>query len=271
MNAIGVVVPTFNDAQYLRSGISSLMSQSVPPAEVIVVDDGSNSEVALDALADHRRDFPSVRFIRQNNSGPSVARNRGLFEVGAPLISFLDADDWLRGDCLERRLDHFSRTPDLAGAFGGWQAFSNERQGDRSQFSAMPPSALQRDGIGRRFPGGLPLWLMRTEVVRKAGGCDPALRHMEDFDLLLRMGRIGGRYAGDNEPTYVRMLRPGSLSRTSAGATYRGTMVFIRKAARERYFSRGEFARRLFLTHAQALWRLRLWRGPRARNSKTPS
>ena len=253
MNRVSVIVPTHNDAQLLRPGLVSLLSQSLPPSQVLVVNDGSTLEVARDALVDLEREFSDVNFIHQDNTGSSAARNRGIAEAKAPLLAFLDADDAFRFDCLERRLAHFHSSHELSGAYGGWESHVEGQSVAYSRFGNSSAAILDRDGVGRRIPGGLPLWVVRTEVVRRVGGFDPKLFIMEDFDLLLRLGRFGGLYAGDNEPTYLRALRPASTSRSSNLRTYAGTMRFLRKARREQYFTKLELARRLSLAHARAI------------------
>lgn len=248
VTSVSVVIPTYNDAALLRAGLVSVLEQSRAPREIIVVDDGSTLESARDALADLARDFPEVRMLRQANAGPSAARNHGIAQASGDWLTFLDADDSLRMDCLERRLGLVGEN--CVGAYGGFLATTANGEQNRSPFRARSPQPFPAASIGRDMPGGLPLWILRADAVRKAGGLDPSLRIMEDFDLLLRIGRLGGLFAGENEPTYLRTIRADSHSRASAWKTYRGALAFLRKAAREGYFPAGELMRRLALSTA---------------------
>ncbi len=89
---ISVIIPTYNSARFLPEAVQSALYQTLSPDEVIVVDDGStdNTEDVLEPFRGR------VHYIRQENQGPAVARNRGIAEAKGDLIAFLDADDvWL--------------------------------------------------------------------------------------------------------------------------------------------------------------------------------
>src|SRR5689334_10135830 len=87
-----VIIPAYNAVETLGRAIDSALAQSLPPHEVVVVDDGSRDATA--ELAE--RYGPPVRVIRQSNAGPGAARNRGVQATSSPWVAFLDADDeWL--------------------------------------------------------------------------------------------------------------------------------------------------------------------------------
>lgn len=90
--SISVVIPCYNAAAFLRATIESILGQTQPVLEVIVVDDGSTDDSANIAESFG----PPVRVIRQPNQGESAARNRGIEAAGGDWVAFLDADDlWL--------------------------------------------------------------------------------------------------------------------------------------------------------------------------------
>jgi len=94
---VSVVIPCHNAAPFLRETLDSVLSQTQPALEVIVVDDGSTDDSA--AIAESYG--PPVRVIRQANGGESVARNRGIEEAKGDWIAFLDADDVWKPEKLE--------------------------------------------------------------------------------------------------------------------------------------------------------------------------
>ena len=238
---VGVVVTTWNDADYLDRCLGSIVGQSRPPDQVVVVNDGSTER--LDELATAERGYPQVRFVHQANAGPSAARNRGFAELTTDAVAFVDADDWLAADNLATK----SARLDAGGADGVYSGFTAVRpDGSTSRSTFRPMSGripAARIGEATAVPGGLHQWLFRADAWRRIGGLDETLTIYEDVDAVIRLSRLGP-LLGDNAPLYFRDLRPDSLSRGSNRRRLRGSLQFFRKARRERYFSRPDLALR---------------------------
>ena len=98
---VSVIIPTFDRISVLPRALDSVLAQTRPAGEVIVVDDGSTDGTA-ELL---ERDYPGVTTIRQSNRGVSAARNAGLAAASGDWIAFLDSDDEWRPQKLERQLD----------------------------------------------------------------------------------------------------------------------------------------------------------------------
>jgi glycosyltransferase involved in cell wall biosynthesis len=97
---VTVVTPCYNGSPFLRETLESVLGQTYPVKEIIVIDDGSTDDSA--AIAESFG--PPVRVIRQENQGESVARNRGIEEAHGDWIAFLDADDLWKPHKLERQI-----------------------------------------------------------------------------------------------------------------------------------------------------------------------
>ena len=88
-----VIMPLYNKAAYVEKGIRSVLEQTYPHYELIVVNDGStdNSAILAEELL---KDVPNARLINQENAGVAVARNNGVAQAKGDYVCFLDADDW---------------------------------------------------------------------------------------------------------------------------------------------------------------------------------
>lgn len=95
-----VVIPCYNGARFLRETLDSVLAQTAPALEVLVIDDGSTDDSAAVAEAYG----PPVRVIRQANQGESVARNRGIDEARGEWVAFVDADDLWAPEKIESQL-----------------------------------------------------------------------------------------------------------------------------------------------------------------------
>jgi glycosyltransferase involved in cell wall biosynthesis len=119
---VSIVIPLYNKAPYVLRTLESVAAQTVVDFEAIVVDDGST-----DGSADLVAKFPDPRFrlLRQGNAGPGAARNRGLREVSAPHVAFIDADDVWSPQFLEENLALLERYPAAAALTCGWTKYPN--------------------------------------------------------------------------------------------------------------------------------------------------
>lgn len=115
---ISVIIPVYNGALYLAEAIQSVLAQTHPLDEILVVDDGSTDDSAAIAAG-----FPEVKLVRKEHSGITRTLNQGLAEATGDLISFLDADDRWLPTKTEHQLRVLRDRPELSGAFGQARRF----------------------------------------------------------------------------------------------------------------------------------------------------
>lgn len=118
MADVSVIIACFNRASLVVQTLDSVLAQSEPVREILLVDDGSTDgtpEVIQQYVQAHPQS--AIRLIRQANAGPSAARNRGLDEAAGSLIAFLDADDLWLPQKIARQLELLSRYPQAAGVY----------------------------------------------------------------------------------------------------------------------------------------------------------
>lgn len=138
LETITVVVPAYNAASYLREALASVLTQSHPPYQVIVVDDGSTDGTAAIAA-----EFPGVVLVQQPNRGIGAARNAGASLAGQEFIAFLDADDVWPSDALEVLLSEARRSGADA-VFGHVVQFGEGREDSVPAIGYLPGSGIIR-------------------------------------------------------------------------------------------------------------------------------
>ncbi len=102
-----VIVPVYNVEKYIRQCLDSLVHQTFEDFEIIVVDDGSTDSSGV-ICDEYVQQYDFLHVIHQNNQGLSGARNRGLSEAKGEWLSFVDSDDWIKTDMLERLFSYVS-------------------------------------------------------------------------------------------------------------------------------------------------------------------
>jgi glycosyltransferase involved in cell wall biosynthesis len=105
---VSVIIPTFNREQFLQKAIDSVLAQTYPHFELIIVDDGSMDNTGK--LVEKCNS--DIIYIRQNNKGPAAARNKGVQAARYNLLAFLDSDDWFAEDKLEVQTRAMRKNPD---------------------------------------------------------------------------------------------------------------------------------------------------------------
>lgn len=108
---ISVIIPTYNRAGMIGVAISSVLQQTMAPAELIIIDDGSCDEtenVVNSYIAETR--IPII-YEKQENRGPAVARNKGIERASSAFIAFLDSDDYWLKNKLELQRNNMHKNP----------------------------------------------------------------------------------------------------------------------------------------------------------------
>jgi len=203
---ISVVIPTYNHARFLAQAIESALSQTYPVCEVIVVDDGStdNTREIVAGFGDR------VRYIYQDNSGPSRARNRGIREARFPWIALLDSDDWWLPEKLRLQTEALERDPGAVLVYSS--VYWVRQDGTWELRRALPPNRLwPRLRYHQCVLGSDSVVLVRRDALLEAGGFDETLIACEDWDLWVRRG-VRPRFTCVSEPIAAIRIEPDSLS-----------------------------------------------------------
>lgn len=181
---VAVVLPAHDAAATLPAALRSLQQQTLAPAEVVVVDDGSKDDTA--AVAGRH----GARVLRQPQRGPGAARNAGIRATAAPLVAFLDADDWFAADKLERQLAELERLGASAICSDAWLAVDG-RPETRKNRGRRVPARIDFERLLAGNPIVCSSVVARRAALEQAGlfDEDPELIATEDYDLWLRLAQ----------------------------------------------------------------------------------
>jgi len=202
--SISVVIPVYNRFDCLKQSVESVLAQTLPVSEVILVDDGSidaTSELLPRYIAENPRWRDRVSYVHQENQGPNVARNTGIAHAKGEWIAFNDNDDLWLPQKLEwqfRALDQYKDQCDAC-ITDAW--FMNNPYMKMTLFELA--GKQHRESIGiiadplrymlgpNSVVGVHPIWLQnlvaRADLVRRVGGFDPTLRFGDDDDFAFRL------------------------------------------------------------------------------------
>jgi glycosyltransferase involved in cell wall biosynthesis len=180
---VSVIIPCYKQAHFLGEAIESVIAQTHPHYEVIVVDDGSPDETAEVASR-----YPDVRYIRQENQGLSSARNTGLRHSRGEYVVFLDADDRLLPHHFETSLTVLRQRPELGLVCGDFRWFGAEGTWHRHSCSDQPDQYAALLRFGFIVPPHTAM--VKREAMNAIGGFREELKSGEDRDCWLRVARL---------------------------------------------------------------------------------
>ncbi len=226
MSSISVIIPTYNYARFLGEAIDSVLAQTLPPLEIIVVDDGSTDDTTelLAAYGDR------IRVLRQKNQGVGMARNAGIAAARGDYLAFLDSDDAWYPCKLELQMQRFAEQPELGLVHCGAETIDSQGRtlamttGGMEGHVAEAMLRLDREVI---MPQGSSI-VVPKGVAEEIGGYDVRLPPSEDWDFCYR---IAARYPiGYVREVLVRYRLHGSGIHTNIARMERAMLLALEKA-----------------------------------------
>ncbi|MBB4120633.1 glycosyltransferase family 2 protein [Martelella radicis] len=217
MPRFSVIIPCYNAASTIAETLNSVLDQTFFDFEIIIIDDGSHDETVamVEWFAERSR---RIRIVRQANEGPSIARNRGVFNYAeGELIAFLDADDIWPADRLNILDQRFSEADAPTVAYGR-VAFFSGKVGDIETHSTVSDKPLKvADLIAENETCTMSNIVVAREAFVASGGFNTSIVHGEDVEWLVRMAAEGARIEGiEAVLTCYRTNRNGLSSDLSA-------------------------------------------------------
>jgi glycosyltransferase involved in cell wall biosynthesis len=183
---ISVVMPSFNQAQYLEAAILSVLEQDCPGVELLVYDGGS-TDGSVDVI---RRYAGRLAYWQSApDGGQAAAIREGFSRATGEILCWLNSDDLFEPGALRAVADAFEQHPGKDIVYGDLLYIESDGS------PAFQSSVVLKTGILTWASPGLtqPSTFWRRAIYDKAGGVDPAFRYAMDFDLLMRMMQAGAR------------------------------------------------------------------------------
>jgi len=185
MLQVSVIIPTYNQADYICDAIKSVLNQTYEDFEIMVIDDGSTDNTK-DVLTEYNR---KIRYLYQENQGAASARNLGIRESKAEYVAFLDSDDLWFPDKLAIQMDVFNKKPDMGLVCSSCIEFDKDKEANY----IIRPRNYRGCSFGDLFIENFiqtSTAVVKREVFEKAGLFDEGLKVAEDYDMWLRIAKF---------------------------------------------------------------------------------
>ena len=199
---VSVIIPTYNRAELVRHAIDSILLQTAPPLEIIVVNDGST-----DGTSEVLQTYEGrIIYLEQSNGGKSAALNNALQHVTGEYVWIFDDDDIALPDAIARHLDVLEQNPDVDFSYSPfYHCFSGSdgslvptRSTALPELSHEPLVAALLDRCCITQPGSI----VRKTCYDKLGGFDERLVRSQDYQMLLRLA-VDCRGFPVSQPTFL--------------------------------------------------------------------
>jgi glycosyltransferase involved in cell wall biosynthesis len=201
-NLVSVITPTYNRADKIQYCLNSVYYQTYRPIELIIIDDGSSDNTAevIDSWASYKKsDGFMIKYIQQENRGPSAARNHGIRESTGNYIQYLDSDDFLHCDKINNQVINIERYhKGSAVAVYGDMKYLHVYPKYCTLFNSRYPNISGCEECLREWLKGWTLFphmlLWTREAIELAGGWDEHLFGDEDGEYSMRYLIRGGEF-----------------------------------------------------------------------------
>lgn len=188
MEPVSIIIPTYNRRNVIKNTIQSVLNQTYPEFELLIIDDGStdDTESLVNQLDDSR-----IRYIKlPENKGVAAARNVGISEANYDYIAFQDSDDLWKETKLEKQMKVITQNTEIGLIYCPYECRKADGQLLTVPDDSIPLQEKQGDiyrYMLRRNTIGTPTALLRKEYLIKAGGFREGLTCLEDWELFLRI------------------------------------------------------------------------------------
>jgi glycosyltransferase involved in cell wall biosynthesis len=234
MTLVSVIMPTYHATKWVAETIDSVIAQTYPHVELIVVDDCSQDDTVAMVRDKLARGFRGRWQIIElaTNRGPSAARNIGLGAARGAWVQFLDSDDLIPADKFARQMAYCAQAPaDVTAVYSPWRRCYIDDGRITWDGPLIEPDMDGRAPIMCLVGGFRPLHsagLARRDVLERVGGFDETLRFWECEEITFRLARAGRLVqVASPDPCYLWRMHRGKIYIGGEDARYRSTPVAL--------------------------------------------
>lgn len=206
-NRVSIVIPAYNEERYLKSCLDAISAQTIPPFEVIVVDNGST-----DATAAIARSYPFVRVVAEARKGIAFARNAGFNAANGDIIGRIDADTRLPPQWVAQVSEYFAAHPAISAVTGKGYFYDFGLRRAMSFLHTLTYYVIQGVISGMAILWGSNMAIRRDAWLAVAEECSTRNDIDEDIDLSLKLRRKKLRTMYEGRLHADMSLRRGNLS-----------------------------------------------------------
>ncbi len=234
---ISVIIPTYNRANTIERSIRSVMDQTYPVSEIIVVDDGSVDDTQQVVLGIEES---RIKYLKQEeNRGNAAARNIGVRKAGFDMIAFHDSDDEWRSDKIKKQVEYFEAHENCRFLYTAYEKhflsydmIVPDLQSKGKKDGQMLAELLYQNTVGA------PTILMEKSLFEEAGGFDESMKNLVDWDFAIRISKktdIGFL------PEVLLDVAASTDAVTSDRSGYYQSRCYLLRKYRDDYLSTGTF------------------------------
>lgn len=195
---VSVIIPCFNQGQFLREAVASVQKQTYQDFEIVIVNDGSTDATA-EVAAELAASDPRILYSFQENQGLAKTRNTGFAKSHGTFIQFLDADDLIAADKLYEQMQLFDAHPDIDVVYSNYQTFSSETGQTTGRYSTEFLGKEPLEDFLFKWERGLSIpihaALFKRSVFGNALPFREELRAKEDWVMWVSIALSGSRFA----------------------------------------------------------------------------
>lgn len=246
---VSVIIPVYNGENYIRHAVQSVVDQTYPNLEIIVVDDGSTDNTRNLVT----NDFPSVLYVYQKNQGAAAARNLGIKKSTGEYLAFLDSDDIWLPEKITRQMEAIAKDPEIKIIHTNIKVKVDGQMQDTVYPTDHQAGRMFDNLLLQRGSVVCSTLLLHRECIEKVGYFDEELRTAEDVHLFLRLA-----YYYDfhflNDALTIKVHHESNLTNINNAYFGFGTLLALQKIEQlfpEYSRERSEVMRRAFYLRAR--------------------